>query len=671
MQDSALEEMGMARIQGDDGANALNGGVGDDLLFGAGNADTLNGGAGNDVLYGYGQGAAPGSLPISATRIASGLDRPVFMLQAPDDSTRAFILEAHTGRVRILDLATGVLSPTPFLDIGALVSKGQEQGLLGLAFHPDFATNGLFYVNYTDTGGDTRIVEYRVGSNPNVVDTTTARQLLFVDQPFANHNGGWMDFGPDGYLYIALGDGGSGGDPGTARKTSTACSARSCASTWTPHRPGAPTGSRRATPSRTGLAPMRSGPMGCGIRGDRVSTPFWAISGSRMWDRERARRSTCSSRSRWRHQLWMALVRGQLPFRSGAPTSGLTFPIHEYNHDETGGFSVTGGYVFRGGVAGLEGEYFFADFVSNRIWSLIEDNGALVRVVDRTAAITANLGDIDDIASFAQDRAGNLYIVGLDGEIHRLGVVENRSDAGNRFDGGEGLDRAYGGTGDDLFLGGPGADTFDGGEGFDTVSFAATANRVVINLFTGQGFENDAAGDRYVSIEGVVGSLGSDVVVGTATANRLELLDGADLAFGNAGADTMLGGIGPDTLYGEDGNDDLDGGFGQDVLWGGLGDDALQGGRDNDILLGDAGDDTLRGGDELDTLYGWTGRDILLGDAGNDTLFGEQDDDILYGWLGADLLWGGDGNDTLWGEQDNDTLLGETGDDVLLGHRRR
>ncbi|MBL4699475.1 MAG: PQQ-dependent sugar dehydrogenase [Phycisphaerales bacterium] len=159
---------------------------------------------------------------LTTQEIANGIDRPVFITHAGDGSGRLFVIEQE-GAIRIID-ADGNLLPTKFMDIDGTViggdSGGNEQGLLGLAFHPDYATEGAdgegkFYVNYTGSGGDTRIAEYQVSAdNPNVADPGTARIIMFYDQPFSNHNGGWLDFGADGYLYIAAGDGGAGNDPG-------------------------------------------------------------------------------------------------------------------------------------------------------------------------------------------------------------------------------------------------------------------------------------------------------------------------------------------------------------------------------------------------------------------------------------------------------------------------
>jgi len=156
--------------------------------------------------------AAPTDAKIRLALRASGLTKPVYVTSAHDSSGRLFIVE-QTGRIKIYK--SGKVLATPFLSIAGQVSGAQEQGLLGLAFHPSFTTNHKLYVDFTDLNGDTVIREYRVSStNPNVVATSTARTILKIAQPYDNHNGGMLAFGPDGYLYIGMGDGGSGGDPG-------------------------------------------------------------------------------------------------------------------------------------------------------------------------------------------------------------------------------------------------------------------------------------------------------------------------------------------------------------------------------------------------------------------------------------------------------------------------
>ena len=157
---------------------------------------------------------APGTVfgAVSLSSVATGLSKPVFVTNAGDGSNRLFIVE-QTGRIRIVD--GGVLLPQPFLDLSASISTGGERGLLGLAFHPDYATNGKFYVNFTRGNGDTVINEYqRSISNPNIANRSSARRIMTIGQPYSNHNGGMLAFGSDGYLYIGMGDGGRRGDPG-------------------------------------------------------------------------------------------------------------------------------------------------------------------------------------------------------------------------------------------------------------------------------------------------------------------------------------------------------------------------------------------------------------------------------------------------------------------------
>jgi Ca2+-binding RTX toxin-like protein len=253
----------------------------------------------------------------------------------------------------------------------------------------------------------------------------------------------------------------------------------------------------------------------------------------------------------------------------------------------------------------------------------------------------------------------------------------------------------------DTLRGGGGPDTLNGADGFDTVTYDLSTIGVVINLFTGQGFQGEAQGDVYANIEFAVGSLGPDAIIGTSAANFLDGSLGNDIVYGNAGNDTLIGGLGLDSLFGEDGNDDIFGFDDNDSLFGGAGNDTLQGELGNDQLFGDDGNDSLLGADGNDTLIGGAGADQLLGSGGQDTarydfsaaavsvnlingtgsagdaagdvlvgienLVGSALNDTLLGGTGANFLDGIDGNDSIRANSGNDTVFGGNGNDTVFG----
>src|SRR5262245_37631790 len=186
------------------------------LIVGNDGANNITGTAGDDLIYGFDPNGPEGQVSsITATRVASGLDQPLFAVAPPDDFNRLFIVE-KTGHIDILDLQTGQLLATPFLDVASQISTTSESGLLGLAFDPDFSHNGRFYVDLVNTSGDTEVRRYQASvTDPNTADATSSSLVIQVDQPagLGNHKGGWLGFGPDGDLYVSLGDGGGAGDP--------------------------------------------------------------------------------------------------------------------------------------------------------------------------------------------------------------------------------------------------------------------------------------------------------------------------------------------------------------------------------------------------------------------------------------------------------------------------
>src|SRR5262245_24982283 len=186
------------------------------LIVGNDASNALQGTPQADIIYGFDpNGPQSQSTAINANRVATGLSQPLFAGAPPGDPNRLFIVE-KTGLIKILNLATGQVQATPFLDVSSQITTASEGGLLGLAFDPDFVHNGFFYVDITNTSDDTEVRRYHVSAaDPNHADAASSSLIITVDQPsgLGNHKGGWLGFGPEGDLYVALGDGGGGGDP--------------------------------------------------------------------------------------------------------------------------------------------------------------------------------------------------------------------------------------------------------------------------------------------------------------------------------------------------------------------------------------------------------------------------------------------------------------------------
>ncbi len=390
-------------------------------------------------------GPPAASAQTSALRVASGLSAPVFAGHAPGDASRLFLLEqgsAGTARIRTLNLSTGTLAT--YLTISGLQTGG-ERGLLGLAFHPDFANNGHLYVNVT-ASNQTQIRRYTANGNPLTSTSANAASLsnvLSFNQPFSNHNAGWLGFNPNisghdpQYLYIATGDGGSGGDP------------QNNAQDITNNRLGKMlridvNGDDFPANSTANYAIPASNPF-VGTTGD---DEIWAY-GLRNPYRNSFDRNT--------GDLWIADV-GQgaieeIDFQSAASGGGenygwrvkegnncydnsqaggnpncsatvFTDPIYTYGHNSGsfGGFSVTGGYVYEGSVDRFDGQYFFADYVTNNIWSIdpyaVNVPGS---VRNRNSLLPTNTSSISGIASFGEDQQGEMYIVSYsNGNVFRV-----------------------------------------------------------------------------------------------------------------------------------------------------------------------------------------------------------------------------------------------------------
>jgi glucose/arabinose dehydrogenase len=363
----------------------------------------------------------PNQIDVALRPVASGFNHPVLLTNAGDGSGRRFVVE-QVGYVRTIQ--NGAPSGTSFLNVSGRVVCCGERGLLGLAFHPSFKTNGKLYVNYTRSGdGATVIDEYRVTSNPNNVDeAATRRQLLVIAQPYVNHNGGGMAFGRDGYLYIGMGDGGSGGDPQDRAESLSSLLGKMLRIDVN----GTSSGKAYRIPSTNPFAGATAGLDEIWARGlrnpwrwsfDRITGDLW-IGDVGQGRYEEIDRSTASSGGGRGANYGWDVMEGRHCFEpmSGCSTSGKTLPIVEYPHDVGGNnnCSVTGGYVYRGErYPLLRGGYVFADYCSSRMW-----------VVSATAASPATPTllpiTMSHVSSFGQDEGGELYVVSLDGGISRI-----------------------------------------------------------------------------------------------------------------------------------------------------------------------------------------------------------------------------------------------------------
>lgn len=353
---------------------------------------------------------------ITLDPVAQGFDAPLFATGAGDGSGRLFIVE-QPGRIWVV--RDGKRLPGPFLDLSDRISTGGERGLLGLAFAPPQSGQPLLWVNYTDKNGDTKVSSFAWSGNR--ANKHSERVWLSVKQPFPNHNGGMLAFGPDNYLYIGLGDGGSGGDPlGNAQNTGVLLGKILRIDVLNGASAGAePYGIPSDNPlrDRSGARPEI---WAYGLRNpwrfsfDRQTGDLWIGDvGQDAWEEIdfQAAGDPGGENYGWN------LFEGSHPYSPNAPsdTAGFTMPVVEYDHSV--GESITGGYVYRGTAQPeLNGIYFFADFVSGKVWGLQRDADG--KIVTKLLLTTSH-----SISSFAQDDAGELYLTDLNGGLYRIVVV--------------------------------------------------------------------------------------------------------------------------------------------------------------------------------------------------------------------------------------------------------
>jgi glucose/arabinose dehydrogenase len=387
---------------------------------------------------------------IALRQVASGLSLPVELVSAKDGSNRLFIVE-QGGRIRILQ--NGSVLATPFLDISgtSVISAGGERGLLGLAFHPNYTVNGAFYVFYTRTGDGALVVArlLRSANNANVADANSRVEIISVPHSAnSNHNGGKIAFGPDGYLYIATGDGGGGGDPLRAGLSLTTRLGKLL---------------RIAVDGGTGYTVPTSNPY-AGQSCATACPEIWAYGLRNPWkfSFDRVDGSLfigdvgqgaveevnfLAAGSPGGTNFGWGAFEGNNCYNNndfgvaGACTTqaGHTRPVLTYGHDANGGFAITGGYRYRGTAsAALEGFYFCADYSSRRIWAARPTMpGAFA-----TEVILPPPANVSSVSSFGEDESGNLYLVDYgNGRIHAIDgpateltqteLLQNHSGAGS------------------------------------------------------------------------------------------------------------------------------------------------------------------------------------------------------------------------------------------------
>ena len=339
--------------------------------------------------------AAPG---VALVRLAWTFDQPVYVAAPRGDTSRLFVVE-KTGRIRIVK--DGAVVARPFLDLSGVVASQGERGLLSVAFDPRYASNRRFYVDYTNTAGDTRVVRYTASvQDPDRASTASRRVLLRVRQPYSNHNGGQLQFGPDGRLYVGMGDGGGTGDPqGRAQDPRSRLG--------------------KMLRLSVGTSPVKVGVYAKGLRNpwrfsfDRKTGALWIGDvGQNAWEEVDYLRA---GRPAGANLGWNGYEGTHVYDRGTAARlhrSKLVWPATEYSHSV--GNAVSGGYVYRGlAVPALRGLYVFGDFGSGRVWVMRGPAGTPVALPGADRAVGR-------ISSFVEDAAGELYVVDIAGSVYRI-----------------------------------------------------------------------------------------------------------------------------------------------------------------------------------------------------------------------------------------------------------
>jgi Ca2+-binding RTX toxin-like protein len=676
------------------------------LIVGNDGSNTLQGTTGTDVIYGYDPNGPQGQpSSILATRVATGLNQPLFAAAPPGDTGRLFLVE-KTGQIKILDLVTGQVLATPFLDVSGQILTDGERGLLGLAFDPGFASNGFFYVDLINPAGDAEIRRYHASGN--VADPASLTPIITIDQTTAsNHKAGWLGFGPDGYLYNSSGDGGL---PPTSAQDINSLLGKILRIDV--HGDDFPADATRnyAVPADNPFVGVTGADeiFALGLRNPWRPSFDRGLGDFYIADVGNVQYEEIDIGQKGANYGW-PVFEGPVVLLGGTPTGGSAVPpIYYYDHSV--GQSITGGYVYRGEGEALQGQYFFADFVQGKVFTLRFDGSTWV-ATDRTSQIMTDAGAVTNPTSFGEDARGNLYLTDFDGEVFRLTPMVASADQADVLHGLAGNDMLFGGSGNDTLDGGPGADIMLGGAGSDTVDYSSSLAGVMVSLARGVGTGGDAQGDVLGGIENVIGSAQADMLTGGGDANTLD---------GGAGADAMAGGAGNDTYVVDHAGDMAieNAGEGTDTVLAsahfalsanvenltltGSADLQGYGNGDANTITGNAGNNLLDGRGGADVMLGGTGNDVYLVDNGSDQVVenpGEGNDAVfstahlvlsanvetlvlqgsadlqgygnsltnaLYGNTGGNLLDGRGGADVMFGGAGNDLYFVDDAGDVVI-----
>ncbi|MDX2170669.1 MAG: PQQ-dependent sugar dehydrogenase [Deltaproteobacteria bacterium] len=372
------------------------------------------------------QGAAAPGTPPTTVLVTDALSLPVHIGAPPLDMHRVFIVE-QSGRIRIVK--DGALLATPFLAIEPRVSCCGERGLLSVAFHPDYASNGRFFVNYTNTAGNTVIARYQVGDDPDRADPDSEQILITIAQPFANHNGGQLAFGPDGYLYAGMGDGGLGGDPQDNAQDDASLLGKLLRFDVDveppPYYAVPPTNPRAGDGARLGLIWAK------GLRNpwrfsfDRATGDLYiADVGQDRFEEIDVQPAASHGGENYGWDIFegnACFEPAPFPTCPDQVPPDFTPPLLTYGRST--GCSITGGFVYRGcALPDLQGEYFFSDYCTAFLRTFRLVDGVVTDLRDRTAELAphGDTGAIATVSSFGEDAQGELYIADLGGQVFKI-----------------------------------------------------------------------------------------------------------------------------------------------------------------------------------------------------------------------------------------------------------